>query len=115
MPPTGTAPATHEGYSGNSARLFDYAYTHCYGLAKRAATAQPFGSGPAIYPLTRGTPLVAIGSLKPHGSGQTEAVSRGCAVAMVTAFSDAHSDKTALLCKENESLLPGNTPACTNQ
>jgi hypothetical protein len=65
--------------------------------------------------MTRGTPLVAIGSLEPHGSAQMEAVSRGCAVAMVTAFSDVHSDKTALLCKENRSLPPSDTPACRNQ
>jgi hypothetical protein len=101
-------------FTGRSARLFDYAYAHCYTLAQRAATAQPFGSGPEIYPLTRSRPLVAIGSLKPHGGAQMKAVTWGCAAAMVTAFSDAHSDKTALLCKENRPVLPPDIPACKN-
>ena len=102
-------------FTGRSARLFEYAYAHCYTLAKQAATAQPFGSGPEIYPLTRATPLVAIGPLKPHGGAQMKAVTWGCAAAMVTAFSDAHSDKTALVCKENRPVLPQDVPACRSQ
>jgi hypothetical protein len=102
-------------FTGRGASLFDYAYAHCYTLAKRAATAQPFGSGPEIYPLTRGIPLVAIGFLKPHGAAQMKAVTWGCAAAMVTAFSDAHSDKTALLCEENRPVLPPDVPACKSQ
>lgn len=46
-----------------------HAFARCYALAKRAATAQPFGSGPSIYPLSRGYPLAAIGKVKPRGRG----------------------------------------------
>jgi hypothetical protein len=101
-------------FTGRSASLLEYAYAHCYTLAKQAAIAQPFGSGPEIYPLTHSTPLVAIGSLKPHGAAQMKAVTSRCAAAMVTAFSDAHSDKTALLCKENRPVLPPDVPACNS-
>lgn len=105
-------PSTVEGYSGKSPTLYDYAYTHCYTLAKQAATAQPFGSGPAIYPLTKGIPLVAVGSLKPSGNSQMLAVKRGCALAMVKAFSDAGSDFTAQLCNQDRPYLPADVPAC---
>ena len=105
-------PSTVEGYSGKSAQLYDYAYTRCYTLAKQAATAQPFGSGPAIYPLTKGIPLVAVGSLKPSGNSQMGAVRWGCALAMVKAFSDAGSDFTARLCKQDRPYLPADVPAC---
>jgi hypothetical protein len=43
-----------------------------------------------------------------------KAVTWGCAAATVTAFSDAHSDKTALLCKANRPVLPPDIPACTS-
>jgi hypothetical protein len=102
-------------FTGRSANLFEYAYAHCYTLANQAVTAQPFGSGPEIYPLTRSLPLVAIGSLKPHGRAQMKAVTWGCAAAMVTAFSDAGSDKTSLICNENRPVLPPDIPACKSK
>jgi hypothetical protein len=88
------APA-NGGFTGRSAVIYHYAYVHRYPPAKRAATARPFGSGPPIYPLSRGHPEAAIGPVKPHGTSQMTAMNDGCALAEVNAFADVHSPDTA--------------------
>jgi hypothetical protein len=107
-----SAPADNGGFEGKYAALYDYAYLHCYPLAKRAATAQPPGSGPSIYPLARSYPLAALGGTKPRGAAEWKAAKRGCALGMVTAFSDAHSSATALICRVQAAWLPPATGAC---
>ena len=92
--------------------LNQYAYSHCYTYAKRAATAQPFGSGPPIYPLSRVRPLVAVGQLKPHGSDQTKAVLDGCANGMVEAFEDVLSLHTSVICKMQRAYVDPDMAAC---
>jgi hypothetical protein len=107
-----SAPADHGGFTGKSAALYDYAYLHCYPLAKRAAAAQPPGSGPSIYPLAHSYPLAALGGTKPRGPAEWKAAKRGCALGMVTAFADAHSSETALICRVQAAWLPPATAAC---
>jgi len=100
------------GLTGRLATLSHYAESHCYILARRAATAQPFGSGPPIYPLANSYPLVAVGSVKPRGSAEMRLVKDGCAIGMVQAFTDAHSPKTALICRIQAQWLPRNLALC---
>jgi hypothetical protein len=53
-----------------------------------------------------------IGALRPHGSAEWRAANDVCAVAIVTAFADAHSSKTAALCVHLGPWLPRDLPEC---
>jgi hypothetical protein len=108
----GSAAADHGGFTGKLAGLYDYAYVHCYPLAKQAATAQPPSSGPPIYPLGHSYPMAALRGVKPRGPAEWKAAKEGCALGMVTAFSDAHSSKTEVICRAQAAWLPPGAAAC---
>lgn len=104
--------ASSAGFTGESAVLFRYAYTHCYSFAKRSATADPPGSRPPIYSMDRSYPLVMIGSVKPHGRAELRAAMEGCAGAIVTAFADAHFTRLALICHAMTGWVPPAVTVC---
>jgi hypothetical protein len=100
------------GFKGKEAVLYRYTYAHCLSLGQKSATSTPSGSNPRIYPLGAAYPLVMIGRTKPNTPAEWKAAKAGCALGIVTAFSNANSPQTPPLCKHMAPWLPAKLPEC---
>ena len=108
-------PPANGGFSGTKAALYEYAYAHCPRFGSESARSHPTGSNPTVYDMRAAYPVVMIGTIKLHGPAQWRAAKDGCAVAIVKAFADAHSSKTAAVCAHMVSFIPPDLPECPRQ
>jgi len=107
-------PPANGGFSGTKAALYEYACA----LPKVRVGVGPLASHrqqPHRYDMRAAYPVVMIGTIKPHGPAQWRAAKDGCAVAIVKAFADAHSSKTAAVCAHMVPFIPPDLPECPRQ
>ena len=88
-------PPRHGGFRGRYADFYDHAFTATYDVAWRAVTADPSGSGPAVYSPDRAIPIAAVGSADRSSVTEMAAVEAGARAGYHRAFEDARQHPPA--------------------